>query len=64
MKSSRGGPETVAGVGVGGGNRENRGRKYGCHAEARAVENGGKEGGREEGWRVEMMDALLSFRAP
>ena len=28
-------------------------------------ENGGEEGGREkEGWRVAMMDALLSFRAP
>lgn len=30
----------------------------------RAVENRGKEGGRKEGWRVEMMDVLLSFRAP
>lgn len=25
---------------------------------------GGKEGGRKEGWRVVMMDVLLSFRAP
>jgi len=43
---------------------ECRVRKCGCHAKARAVENGGKEGGREEGWRVAMMDVLLSFCAP
>ncbi len=51
-------------TGDGGGSGENRERKYGCHAKARAVEKGGKEGGRKEGWRVVMMDVLLSFRAP
>lgn len=51
-------------TGDGRGNGENRERKYGCHAKARAVENRGKEGGRKEGWRVVMMDVLLSFRAP
>lgn len=61
MRSGRAGLETV-----GGGGGESRERKYGCHAKARAVENGGrpKEGGRKEGWRVAMMDVLLSFRAP
>lgn len=51
-------------TGDGGGSEENCGRKYGCHAKARAAENRGIEGGRKEGWRVEMMDALLSFCAP
>lgn len=50
--------------GDGGSSEENCGRKYGCHAKARAGDNRGKEGGRKEGWRVEMMDVLLSFRAP
>lgn len=59
MKSGRGGLPVV-----GGNENENCGWKYGCHAKAGAVENRGKEGGRREGWRVEMMDALLSFRAP
>lgn len=59
MKSGRGGLE-----GGGGGRGENSERKYGCHAKARAVENISKEGGSKEGWRVEMMDVLLSFRAP
>lgn len=58
MKRGREGPETAGAVGriVGG-----------CmvaNAEARTVEDGGKGGGREEGWRVVMMDALLSFSAP
>lgn len=50
--------------GDGGGSEENCARKYGCHARARAVEKRGVEGGRKEGWRVEMMDVLLSFCAP
>lgn len=45
-------------TGDGGGSGENHERKYGCHAKA------GIEGGRKEGWRVVMMDVLLSFRAP
>lgn len=37
--------------------------KNGCRTEA-GEERGGRGAGREEGWRVVMMDALLSFRAP
>lgn len=38
-------------IGDGGGSEENCGRKYGCHAQARAGENRGVEGGREGGKR-------------
>lgn len=57
-KSGRGGPEMAGAIGriVGG--------SVVANVEARAVENRGKGGGREEGWRVVMMDALLSFSAP
>lgn len=42
------------------------GRECGCHAKARG--SGERRysdgGGIKEGWRVAMMDALLSFHAP
>lgn len=59
MKSGGGGAPAVGQEGETVGGEQ----KNGCHAEA-GEERGGRGAGREEGWRVVMMDALLSFRAP
>lgn len=44
----------------------NRGSERGCHAKARGSgeRRYSDDGGIKEGWRVAMMDALLSFHAP